>query len=276
MHFQGKIVSLLKKFARETIFPIAKSKPDFLIIGTQKAGTTSLYNYLLSHPRIISNSGAKELHFFNLYYDRGLVWYLSHFPYKFRKGNKLCFEATPDYLYHAFVPGRIKRDLGNPKLIVVLREPASRAYSAWKMWHSFADRPDRRAKADTRSFAEAIREEMAAPEEKANRPYNYVAMGKYAEQIGNYLAMFPKDDILILDYAEMNRDLHTFLSGIYRFLDVEPLDRSLSDGLKDRRYWVGPVRPMTAEEQETIAFLKNYYAPHNRSLCDLVGRRFDW
>ena len=55
---------MLKQLARNVVFPIAKSKPDFMVIGTQKAGTTSLYNYLLSHPRIIPNSGAKELHFF--------------------------------------------------------------------------------------------------------------------------------------------------------------------------------------------------------------------
>ena len=138
------------------------------------------------------------------------------------------------------------------------------------------DRPGKRAKADARSFAEAIREEMTASDEEANRPYNYVAMGKYAEQIRNYRSMFPKDDMLILDYAEMNRDLHTFLNRICRFLDIEPLDRGVSDGLKDRRYWVGPARPVTAGEQETIDFLKDYYAPYNERLYNLVGHRFDW
>lgn len=56
-----------------------QSVPHFLIIGAQKSGTTSLYNYLIEHPLIIPALN-KEIHFFDIYFEKGLNWYLSHFP----------------------------------------------------------------------------------------------------------------------------------------------------------------------------------------------------
>lgn len=269
-------MSRLRTRARGVAARVLRARPNFLIIGTQKGGTTSLHAYLSEHPGIMSALGPKELHFFNLYYHRGIASYLVQFPYRFRTGGRLCFEATPDYLYHAVVPARIRRHLGRPKLIAVLREPAERAYSAWRMWHSFANRPDKAAKADRRSFSRAVDEELASPDGQCDRHFHYVAMGRYADQIAAYRTYFPAEDLLILDHAEMARDLHGFLNQICRFLGLKPFDRAATERFGYRRYWVGPERPPTAEDAATLARLRCYYAPHNERLFSLLGRRLAW
>lgn len=257
--------------------PAIRSRPDFLIVGTQKAGTTSLHRYLARHPRLMPCTGPKELHFFDLRYHRGLGWYLGHFPLRFARNGKLSFEATPDYLVHAAVPGRIRRDLPDVRLIVVLREPAERAYSAWRMWHHFADaRPDEAAKADPRSFARAIDDELANPGGGADAHFHYVAMGRYAEQLERYRAHFGPDRMLVLPYDEMDRDLPRLLARICDFLGIERFAPDAVEDLGRQRHWVSPPRAETDEIRATLDRLRAYYHPHNQRLFDLVGERWDW
>jgi len=132
---------MFKKLIKNGIYPIIKSQPDFLIIGAQKAGTTALYRYLSQHPQILENNTWKEIHYFDKSenYAQGFGWYLGHFPSKFQKRRKLTCDATPSYIYFQHVPKVIKQDLGNIKMIAVLRDPVARAYSSWQMHHSFVN-----------------------------------------------------------------------------------------------------------------------------------------
>ena len=103
--------------------------PNFLCVGAQKAGSSSLYKLLKSHPEIYI-SEKNELHFFNVEenYKKGLQHY-ENFCEKGYKNQKLIGEFTPDYLQYSFVPSRIKNDLGDVKIIIILRHPVDRAYS---------------------------------------------------------------------------------------------------------------------------------------------------
>ena len=113
--------------------------PDFLIIGYQKCGTTSLYNYLAQHTNI-APAGRKETHYFSISYWRGINWYKSYFPTIFtkkKKGGKtngkfITGEASPQYIYHTYSLDRIQKTLPNVKLILLLRNPIDRAYSAYQ------------------------------------------------------------------------------------------------------------------------------------------------
>lgn len=263
--------------AKNRVLRPLRTGPDFLIVGAQKAGTTSLYHYLAEHPQLRPASGPKELHYFNLYHHRGLAWYLSHFPLRFVSGGRrLSFEATPDYLGHAAVPERIRRDLGRVKLIAVLREPAARAYSAWKMWHSFADHPTKAAKADPRAFAQAIEEELADPHGQADRHFHYVRFGRYAEHLDAYRRHFARDEMLILDHREMSADLLGFLGRICAFLEVEPFASETVARLGARRHWASPDWPETEAVGRTLTRLRAYYAPHNERLFAMLGQRWGW
>lgn len=244
-----------------------RAKPDFLIIGTQKAGTTSLHAYLATHPALALAKGRKELHYFNLYHNRGLRWYLSHFPLRWRKEGALWFEATPDYLWHDLAPGRMHRSIGRPKLIAVLRDPAERAYSAWNMWHSFATRADQDpGRADLRSFPEAIEAELASPDRQADLPFHYVRMGEYADHIERWLGYFRREDMLLLDYGEMARDLPTFLDRVCHFLDVPAFAEEAVRNLSQTRHWSGPTRNRTEADEEMLARLRAHYEPFDARL----------
>jgi hypothetical protein len=253
-----------------------RARPHFLVIGAQKAGTTSLEKFLSAHPRLLP-AAKKELHYFYLYYERGLGWYLRHFPWRWEVGKRLCFEATPDYLAHADVTAeRMRRDLGPVKLIAVLREPVARAWSAWRMWHSFAQRPDKAAKADGRSFAAAIDAELARGAAGAADHFHYVRMGHYAEHLERFFAHFPADDVLVLDYGEMEADLTGFLQRICAFLEIEPFCEADLARFGGRRHWVSPSRTPTSADEHAMDRLRAHYAPHNDRLWALLGRRFDW
>lgn len=259
--------------AVDFVAPALRKKPDFLVIGTQKAGTTSLHAYLASHPRIAPARGPKELHFFNLYYERGLRWYLSHFPWRPMSGGQLRFEATPDYLGCTEAPARVRASIGRTRLIAVLRDPAERAYSAWNMWHSFAERADRDpARADRRTFAQAIEDELASPTQEAHLHFHYVRTGHYAEHLERWLCHFSREDMLVLEFAEMANDLPAFLDKICLFLGICSLDEEAARCLAQTRHWVGPQRSRTPEDEATIARLKSYYKAHDQRLAALLGR----
>jgi hypothetical protein len=263
----------LKTFAG----PKLRKKPGFLIIGAQKAGTTSLHHYLGRHPDLQSANGPKELHFFNLYHDRGMGWYMSHFPRRVPRDRRTWFEATPDYLHQPMAAERIRRDLGPVRLVAILREPAARAHSAWKMWSRFdALRPEESGKADRRSFADAISEELDAPDGSADRHYHYVSAGRYAEHLARFLDHFPRERILILDHAQMNADLGGFLDRICSFLGVDPFPDDDIARFGEKRLWTSPAVEEEDDTQATLQRLRDYYAPWNERLFGLIGERWAW
>src|SRR5438552_2173012 len=98
-------------------------KPQFIIIGAQRCGTTSLYNYLIKHADVMP-AATKEIHFFDLNYRKGIDWYYSQFPDHYH--GRITGEASPYYLFHPHVAGRIKAALPGVKLIVLLRNPTDR------------------------------------------------------------------------------------------------------------------------------------------------------
>jgi len=125
---------ILSKVKRELDLSLFSGhKPDFLIVGAQKSGTTSLFSYL-EERRGFVGSKPKEVHYFDREdnFLKGEGWYHSHFIK--RSGQKgLIFEASPEYLSRSKVPPRLKAYNPDLKIIILLREPISRAYSAWNM-----------------------------------------------------------------------------------------------------------------------------------------------
>jgi hypothetical protein len=146
--------------------------PDFIIIGGQRCGTTSLFNYLTQHPDVFP-SCPKEVHYFSIHYHKGVNWYRSHFPLVMQKsyverGHDRRFvagEATPYYIAHPHAPQRIAETVPEAKLIVLLRNPVDRAYSHYHY--------EVKNGLETLSFAEAIdREDERLAGEQAARGRN--------------------------------------------------------------------------------------------------------
>ena len=109
--------------------------PDFLILGAQKAGTTSLHRYLEQHHAVLPPS-TKEVHYFDVQWWRGEKWYRSNFPTaRHRRARRLpdgrpaiSGESSPYYLAHPLVPARVKQTIPAVPMIVILRDPIERAY----------------------------------------------------------------------------------------------------------------------------------------------------
>ncbi|MEB3160252.1 MAG: sulfotransferase domain-containing protein [Synechocystis sp.] len=273
---------MLKNTIRKIIYPVIKSRPDFLVIGTQKAGTTSLYNYLIQHPQMIKNKSWKEVRYYDLpeNYCQGWGWYLSQFPSKREKGSRLTCDTSPSYLYFPHIPPLIKQDLGDIKMIAILREPTSRAYSAWKMYHSFGTNADvapiNQKIADRRSFPEAIEQELSHQLPENIYPYDYIGRGRYAEQLERYFTIFPRENFLVLESKQLQNSLTETLTQVCEFIGIDPFSEELLGKLSEEKYNVGLRKEPSDDIQATLNQLKDYYRPYNETLYQLLGQRYDW
>ena len=179
-------------------------QPNFLIFGTQKAGTTWLARRLEEHPDIFLTA-EKELHFFNHRFDRGLAWYETHFEE--RRDEKMAGEATPGYLNSSDAPERIKTVLGaDVKLIASLRHPVDRAYSAF--WH-YTTRGKLPLDADFRDVF------------TSDNAFGIRDRGFYGQHLSRYFDCFPRENLLIMIFEKWKKDNEKTLSQCLSFLDVD-------------------------------------------------------
>ena len=114
--------------------------PSFILVGAQRAGTTSLFRALMSHPQIHPANYHKGVNYFDVNYDREFSWYRGHFPtaaaLRSRRhatpGDPITFEASGYYMFHPRAAERMARDLPEVKILAMLRDPVERAFSAHK------------------------------------------------------------------------------------------------------------------------------------------------
>lgn len=253
----------------------ARILPSFLVIGAQRAGTTTFFSDLCQHAHVARPVG-KELNFFNRDYWRGIDWYRSFFPTaasrrlaRLRGGDLVAGEATPYYLFHPAVPSRVAETLPDAKLIVLLRNPVDRAYSHYQKI--------RRMGFERLSFEEALDAEekrLAGAEErlavdprnrnKHHRRHAYLARGHYADQLERWYAHFPRDQILVLlaeDYFARAEETHALT------LDFLGLPRQ--ELTRQHHYKPPPYEPLAPALR---ASLEQRFARSNARLSLLLGR----
>ncbi len=256
--------------------------PHFVIVGAQKAGTTSLYNYLVAHPDVIA-AARKEVHFFDVSYQRGERFYRSMFPTRFalrraeqRTGRRaITGEASPYYLFHPLVPTRMARMVPDTKIIVLLRDPVDRAISHYK--HEV------RAGRETLSLRDALDSEadrLQGEDERlrttgdagasyAHQNFSYVARGRYAEQVEQWLECFPRSQILALKAEHLFADPAAAYRTVLDFLDVAPLGEPAFEV-----YNQGST--VTVDEADARVALAGRFTDDNRRLVELLGAEFQW
>ena len=252
--------------------------PDFIIIGAQKSGTTALHNYLSEHPQVLPVA-RKEVHFFDINYDKGADWYRRQFIDPRSLNGRASVrkmvsgEATPYYLFHPLAAERIAQTVPDAKLIALLRDPVSRAYSHYQ--HNL------RRENETLSFPDAIQREleMVAGEQerleegsiaksRAHQGYSYLSRGQYAEQLERYFALFPSGQILIRSSEEFFSDAGRTVGQILDFLGIEPFQLDSWEVPNAGNY----DRDAIPEAE----FLRRYFEPHNARLYELIGRDLGW
>ncbi|MEM7312307.1 MAG: sulfotransferase domain-containing protein [Planctomycetota bacterium] len=248
--------------------PGARKLPDFIIIGSQKSGTTSLFDYLVQHPRI-RGPLTKEIHYFDLNFTKSIDWYQAFFP----KECEITGEATPYYMHYPHSIRRISETLPSVKLFILLRNPVDRAYSAYQhqIWK----------KRETLSFPDALKHEAARTDgefEKLDADeayyslnhhhFTYLERGIYHTQIERCFEYFPREQVMIIESSTFYGDTEGTYAKALNFLGLEAHKLSEYRNVALRKY-----EPMS---DETRQWLIDYYRPHNERLYQLLDRRFDW
>jgi lipopolysaccharide transport system ATP-binding protein len=264
----------------------ARILPSFIIIGAQRAGTTSLYDYLSRHPdvAVAVTPGdvwwSKEVHFFDYRFWRGLDWYRSCFPLASsrsiarRKGRDLVAgEATPTYLLHPAVPERVAATLPDVRLIAILRDPIERAYSHYQLMVrtrreklSFEDALD----AEEGRIAGEVERMLADPRYKSGafRDHTYITRSLYADQVERWFEHFPREQLLVLGAEEFLTQPAETYERVLSFIGLRPW-RPQEFAPRNRATYA-PIDPRTR------ARLEQRFAEPNARLFELLGREFAW
>ena len=246
--------------------------PDFVVLGAQRSGTTSLFDYLCHHPQVVPPY-RKEIHFHDLHHSRGMGWYRAHFPLAVRMGaGVVTGEATPNYLVHPEAPGRLHAATPGARLLVMLRDPIERAHSAWRLRSSEGR--------ETLTFADAVAREQRQPalligEYHENRKavgdairFLYLAKSRYAEQLERWLELFPLEQFAVVTSEGLFEDPDAVLAELSRFLGIAVWNPASFPALNQTT----PALIDPGLRQD----LADYFAPHNRRLEALLGRDFGW
>lgn len=257
-----------------------RTLPDYLIVGTQKGGTSSLYNYLCMHPDVAAAT-QKEIHYFSHHMAEGVEWYRGHFATeaflatatRLRGRRPLTGETSPDYLFHPYVAERAMRLLPEARLLAILRNPVDRAFSHYR--HRV------RKGLETRTFEAAIAgdlEAWAAGEGTVVREeayYDlpdytkraYITRGLYARQLQRWFAVYPRDRFLLLRSEDLFEDPRATYARAVEFLGLPPWQPK-----EMRKYnFFGESRSMP---EPTRRLLEDFFEPHNRELASLTGITF--
>jgi hypothetical protein len=245
--------------------PVAVPKQvGFVIAGTQKGGTTALASYLQEHPAICMAT-VKEVHFFDSeeQFASGDAEYSRYHAYfNPTVHNKLIGEATPSYMYWEPTPQRIQRYNPAMKLIMLLRNPVTRAYSHWN-WN----RERERLQPDSLPFEQALRaekERCARALPLQSKLFSYIDRGFYSEQLRRIWRFFPAAQTLVLRSEELLHEPQAAMSRITDFLGVERYPYVPPRSVNARPY----DAPMSAEAR---SYLCEVFAPEIANLEQLFG-----
>ncbi len=255
--------------------------PNVLLVGAQRAGTTSLYKTLVQHPAIIGGILVKEVHYFDVNYSKGMPWYRSRFPMvrtALRKAGKSgcspqVVDATPYYMFHPLAPGRIAHDLPGARVLVLLRDPVERAYSAHAheialgyesepFEHALELEPQRLQGEEERMLADASYNSYS------HQHHAYVARGEYLTQLERLEDLVGRDSMHVVESDDLFLDAEPAVKGILDFLNVpfapEMVFRQHND------------RPRSTMPAEIRSALTRHYEPHDLALAKWLGHTPSW
>jgi hypothetical protein len=254
--------------------------PDFLIVGTQRGGTTSMFKALLGHPSFIPPRLRKGVHYFDVAYDRGPRWYRGHFARADQAAAQskrigapvITGEASPYYMWHPTAPDRIAADLPGVKLVVLLRDPVERAYSghAHELARGFETEPFERALA-----LEGERLAGEADKMRADASYHSQAMqhlahagrGEYIDQLEHLEKVFGRERLLVLDSHDYFSTPAPIFAEMCAFLGIP--DAVVEHDQHNAR----PRRTMAPELE---ARLRDHFEPFDARLAAWWGRTPSW
>ena len=268
-----------------------RALPDFLVIGAQRSGTSSLYKYLGQHPSVVP-SIRKETEFFTSRHDEGEDWYRAHFPLKLGApagadaGRRLTFEADPSYLLDPRAPVRASRMVPDAKIVVLLRDPVARAISHYN--HNV------RIGQEDASLSEALDleesrlrgevERMFHDPEYPAKPYlrySYATRGLYAEQLERWLEFYPAERVRVVHSADLFENTPDVYQWILDFLEIPHWQpRTFSNfsyiGNGNGNGNGNGTSNGNGADPNVEQRLRELFAPYNDRLYTLIDQDFGW
>ena len=255
--------------------------PTFLIVGGQRCGTTSMYRTLSQHPAILKPVLHKGVHYFDTAYDRGFGWYRGHFPLQAtsrwtarRVGTEpVTFESSPYYMFHPLAVGRIAADLPGVRLLVLLRDPVERAYSAHahELARGFEDQPFEAALEVEEERLRGEAERLAAEpgyRSHHHQHHGYLHRGRYLEHLLRLAEAVGRDRLLVIDSHGFFSDPEPVYADVLKFLGLPNRSTPVFE-----RHNARARAPMP---QTLRARLEDHFAPHDERLADWLGFVPSW
>jgi len=220
--------------------------PDFICLGTQKSGTSSLYSMLCNHPQIVPNCYKKEVKFWNYSYDKGIDWYKSCFP---NIQEKITGDVTSNYFWYVN-PETMYKDLpSSVKIIVIFRNPIDRMYSFynWLKKHPCEFHP-----IENKSFEESI-------------PC-FLEESNYRQYLEKWINIFGKNRILPIIFEEFISKQEEW-NKICDYLDVQ---RNKKENVHVLEQIYEPMNKATRIKLEC------YFKQKNKLFFDYIERGNVW
>lgn len=277
-----------------------RTLPTFLIVGAQRCGTTSLFKALMQHPRVRGPVLRKGVHYFDLAHARGLDWYRGHFPLRrpghgpggdfgHGSGHDLDRDATdgpgnggpavqigessPYYLFHPLGAQRIARDLPGVRVLVALRDPVERAYSAHahELARGFETAPFERAlELEPERLAGAEERLTADPTARchAHQHHAYLTRGRYVDQLERLAAHLGRERIHVVESETFFARPEETFAAVERFLGLPH-----HDGIRFERH---NARPRAHLDASLRARLAESFEPYDARLAAWLGRTPAW
>jgi hypothetical protein len=254
-------------------------RPSVIVVGAQRCGTTTLYRVLSEHPDIVRPTFSKGIFYFDVNYAKGPRWYRGHFPVaalarrRVAGPEPVAFESSGYYSFHPLAAERIGRDLPGVKLVLMVRDPVERAYSAYK--HEFArgfetETFERALDLEPERLAGEVDRMVADPSYVSvdHRHHAYVTRGQYAEQVERLQSAVGAGNVYVMDADDFFADPGTEVAGLFDWLGLTPWTPS-----KVEQWNARPGDGLTPELRDR---LRTHYEPHDRRLAELTGRTPSW
>ena len=247
--------------------------PDFLVIGGKRCGTTTLFEFLRQH-QMIAEPVIDHMGFFDDNYSIGINYYKSFFPIKTEEtAKKLDYDVTTSYLTSPFVAERVAKEIPNVKIIVLLRNPTSRAWSDYN-----ASQKKDASEEEFQTYIDDELQELEASdfEEKVSKndynmsePFsNFIKKGLYAVYLKKWLKLFPRKNFLFISTESFSKDENKVFKQIFDFLGLSNFEIH-----KLQRMSKGNYEKLNPKIKNKLDL---FFAPHNDELFKLINEKYDW
>lgn len=244
--------------------------PFYFLAGCTKSATTWLWKCAVEHPEINVPVQLDRINFFTIHYQKGLDWYSDFFNSE--DSHKVYFDPTPEYLKDPLAPKRIFEFRPDARFIFALRNPIDRAVSLW--WHQ------RRKKRINFDFEDVFNRKGIG---SFGLYDEWVVSGFYQLWIDNFLEYFPRENMKVMIYDDLQSDSKTYIQEFYRFLGVEEnfvpsvldsvVNPSNQHSVLSKLGFGTKVQKNVLEINDDLRQeLQEIFEPHNRRLGEFLNR----